>query len=99
VSVEHVVEMLARRGAHPLASYQQVVAAADAEPAAVPRTFVICTGKPPTDPLLALAAMLRGAGWDVRELPTGQFAMLTMPATLTDILTGPRLAQAEPAHD
>jgi hypothetical protein len=59
-----------------------------------PRGFISCTDKPEGDPLLALAAGLRRDGWNVRDLPTGHFAMLTMPEGLVDCLLAPRSGSA-----
>jgi len=86
VQVEHVNDALQRRASHPLASYREAVPASVAEPVDVPRGFISCTDKPEGDLLLALASGLRASGWDVQDLPTGHFAMLTMPDGLVDCL-------------
>ena len=86
VSEEHVLTVLQGRGSHPWATYTEPTPARLEAGATVPATFVSCTDKPHGDPLLALAAGLRGSGWDVRELPTGHFAMLSMPRALSDLL-------------
>jgi pimeloyl-ACP methyl ester carboxylesterase len=86
----HAVEaILQRRGFHPLGTYREVVEAATS-PAAPgpPRIYISCTEKPPGDPLIALAGTLRAGGWVMHELPTGHFAMLSMPSALAAILTG-----------
>jgi pimeloyl-ACP methyl ester carboxylesterase len=86
VSREHVVSVLAGRGFQPLATYTEAFPPIAAAAADIPRLFVSCTDKPAGNPLLALASSLQSGGWDVEELPTGHFAMLSMPAALTEII-------------
>ena len=86
VDREHVDAVLARRGFHPIGTYTEPFPARPESPIS-PALFVSCTDKPPGDPLVALASGLRARGWPVSELPTGHFAMLTMPSALTELLT------------
>jgi pimeloyl-ACP methyl ester carboxylesterase len=86
VARDHVEAVLARRGFQPIGTYTEPfpVRPNSASPTAA---YVSCTDKPAGDPLIALAASLRARGWPVTELPTGHFAMLTMPAALARLLT------------
>jgi pimeloyl-ACP methyl ester carboxylesterase len=86
VASDHVEAVLARRGFHPIGTYTEPFPARpeSASPTAV---FVGCTDKPVGDPLVALAARLRASGWPVREVPTGHFAMLTMPSSLAELVS------------
>ena len=86
VARDHVEAILARRGFHPIGTYTEPFPARpnSATPTA---SYVSCTDKPAGDPLVALAASLRARGWPVAELPTGHFAMLTMPSALARLLT------------
>ena len=79
-----VEQLLTRRGFQPLRSYTEPFPGSGS-PGPRP-LFISCTDKPATDPLPVLARRLAEAGWDVRELPTGHFSMLTMPGALTEIL-------------
>jgi hypothetical protein len=85
VEREHVEAVLARRGFHPIRTYTEPFPARP-ESSGPPALFVSCTDKPAGDPLGALASGLRARGWPVSELPTGHFAMLTMPSALAELL-------------
>lgn len=87
VDPSHVDAVLSRRGPHPIGTYREVMSEPFRHSAHVPREFPVCTDKPVGDPLVAQAAGLRAAGWDVHEIPTGHFAMLSMPAVVTAALT------------
>jgi pimeloyl-ACP methyl ester carboxylesterase len=87
VDEQRVLAALARRGQQPIGTYRQVLAEPFQHSAGVPRRYISCTDKPPGDPLVAMAAALRSAGWRVDELPTGHFAMLTMPERLAALLS------------
>ena len=86
VEREHVEAVLARRGFHPIGTYTEPFPARPESPGP-PALFVSCTDKPAGDPLVGLASGLRARGWPVSELPTGHFAMLTMPSALAELLT------------
>jgi pimeloyl-ACP methyl ester carboxylesterase len=86
VSAEHVNSVLTRRGPHPIATYRQVMPAPSRHWADIPRLFVSCTDKPAGDPLVTQANALRAAGWTVQEIPTGHFAMLSMPDAVAAVL-------------
>jgi pimeloyl-ACP methyl ester carboxylesterase len=87
VDTERVLSLLQRRGQHPIGTYRQPLDQPFQRAADVPRRYISCTDKPDGDPMMATAARLRAAGWAVEDLPTGHFAMLTMPARLTELLT------------
>lgn len=85
VSEQHVESVLDRRGFHPIGTYTEPFPAPGGAPDR-PRRFVSCTHKPAADPLIMLAGRLREQGWQVDEIDTGHFVMLTMPTRLTQIL-------------
>ena len=85
VDREHVDAVLSRRGFHPIGTYTEPFPARPEFPVP-PALFVSSTDKPPGDPLVALASGLRARGWPVSELPTGHFAMVTMPSALAELL-------------
>lgn len=87
VDPDRVDAVLARRGPHPLGTYTQVTAGGAGPADELPRTYLHCTDKPPGDPMTAQADRARSAGWTVHEIPTGHFAMLTMPTRLAGLLT------------
>jgi pimeloyl-ACP methyl ester carboxylesterase len=86
VDESQVLTVLERRGPHPIGTYRQVFQEPFQRSQAVPRRYISCTDKPSGDPLLMTAAFLRAAGWRVQDLPTGHFAMLTMPSRLAALL-------------
>lgn len=73
---------------HPVATYAEPVPAGDARSAALPRTFIHCTGNPATTPDLfaSSAQRARARGWRVHDLAAGHLAMLTAPRELADLL-------------
>lgn len=87
VDAEDVEARLALRGAQPIGTYRSIATAPTPAGAALPRRYVSCTDKPPGDPLVDLAARLRADGWTVQDIPTGHFAMLTMPTALAALLS------------
>ncbi|MDN5932631.1 MAG: hypothetical protein L0I24_16455, partial [Pseudonocardia sp.] len=84
---DRIEAVLARRGPHPIGAHRQVMDV-DADGTRLRRTVISCTDEPAGDPLVAQAARLRRAGWTVRDLATGHFAMLSTPAALTALMTG-----------
>jgi len=72
----------------PLRSFEQPVRLRDPL-AALPRTYVHCTGGPLGPSFAPFAERLRGApGWRSDELATGHDAMLTAPDAVADLLLG-----------
>lgn len=78
----------ARTTAHPIATYTEPVPAGDARSAAIPRTFIHCTGNPVTTPDLfgSSAGKAKAKGWEIIELAEGHLAMLTAPDKVAKIL-------------
>ena len=78
----------ARMTPHPVATYTEPVAAANAASRALPRVFIACRGNPPTTPDVfgPSAAKARAFGWDVHGLAAGHLAMLTAPDELAALL-------------
>jgi pimeloyl-ACP methyl ester carboxylesterase len=76
-----------RRGSHPIGTYEEVFTR-ESSVERVARHYIVCTDKPPEvrDRSLELARRLREDGWRVDELPTGHFAMRSMPNALTSLL-------------
>ena len=78
-----------RRVAHPLRTSLQPLAVRNPEAAAVPRTFIRCTGfkgGPFVEAIERSYGRAREAGWRCRELPTGHCALWTMPAETAALL-------------
>jgi pimeloyl-ACP methyl ester carboxylesterase len=67
----------------PYATFTQPVAVRSPAAAALPRTYVLCTERPPGWPfapvLAAAAARARASGWGYHELPTGHALWRTAP--------------------
>jgi len=84
--IERVLEE--RRGSHPIGTYEEVFTRKGSSLERVARHYIVCTDKPPDgrDRSFALARQLREDGWRVDELPTGHFAMRSMPNALTSLL-------------
>lgn len=78
----------ARSTPHPVATHTEPLPTGDASSEALPRLFIHCTANPPTTPDVfgPFAATARGRGWNVREIATGQLAMLTAPRELAEML-------------
>jgi pimeloyl-ACP methyl ester carboxylesterase len=79
-----VRRVLARRLPQPLACFSEplVINRLDGPPA----SYICCTDKPDGTPSARVAAAVRARGWEVRELPTGHFCMLTMPGATAKLL-------------
>jgi pimeloyl-ACP methyl ester carboxylesterase len=77
-----------RRGSHPIGTFEEVFTREASSVERVPRRYIIGTDKPSggRDRALASARRLREDGWTVDELPTGHFAMRSMPKALTSLL-------------
>jgi pimeloyl-ACP methyl ester carboxylesterase len=80
-----VRRLLARRTPQPLACFTEplVLSRADAMP---PASYIHCRDKPDGDLSAKAAATARERGWELRELPTGHFCMLTMPGRTARLL-------------
>lgn len=80
--------MSARMTPHRVGTYTQPVPHGDARSAAVERTFIDCTGNPPSTPDVfgPSAEKARAMGWTVHELAAGHAAMLTAPEELAALL-------------
>ena len=70
---------------HPVKCLTDGLALRDPRAAALPRSYIQCTGRPL--PILPVSvARARAAGWPFYELPTGHDAMLTAPRELSELL-------------
>lgn len=74
--------------AQPFATYTQPVPSGDARSAAIPRSYILCTGGPTTStPLFSpFAAKARAHGWPVYELAAGHIAMQSAPDIVAVLL-------------
>lgn len=81
-SEEAILAMLAKRRPQPIGTFREPASAAPE----IATTYVLCTGKPQPDAMALNAARAREAGASYAELPTGHFAMLTMPSATTALL-------------
>jgi pimeloyl-ACP methyl ester carboxylesterase len=76
----------ARMTPHPLATYNEPVAAGDARSAALPRAYIHCTGVPTSPVFAPFAGKARAEGWPVGEIATSHMAMLTAPREMARYL-------------
>lgn len=72
----------------PVATYTEAVPAGNGRSRLIPRVFIHCTGNPATTPDVfgPFAAKASQAGWPVREIASGHFALLTAPADVVSAL-------------
>jgi len=65
----------------PFATYRERLTLADPAAAALPRTFVRCTGTPGPGPVAPGTP-----GWELAELPAGHWPMVTLPRETAELL-------------
>ncbi len=86
VDPSRVQELLARRGPHPIGTYQEP-AAPGTRALDVPSVYITCgTHGDDDDPMAPVVTAVRAAGIPIYVLPTGHFPMITMPVELADLL-------------
>jgi pimeloyl-ACP methyl ester carboxylesterase len=89
ISSEEIAQLLdERRSGHPIGTYEEAITWDGMSIEAVPKCYIVCTDKsePAGGSSLARADELRQAGSVVHVLPTGHFAMRSMPQALASLL-------------
>ena len=86
VDISHLPELLARRGPHPIGTYEEPAGPRNPRALQVPTVYITCGTHGDDDPMAPVVAAVRVAGIPIYVLPTGHFPMLTMPVELADLL-------------
>jgi len=84
VDISRVPELLARRGPHPIGTYEEPAGPRNPRALQVPTVYITCGTH--GDPMVPVVAAVRVAGIPIYVLATGHFPMLTMPVELADLL-------------
>ena len=86
VDLSRVRELLARRGPHPIGTYEEPAGPRNPRASQVPTVYITCGTHGDDDPMAPVVAAVRAAGIPIYVLRTGHFPMLTMPVELADLL-------------
>ena len=86
VDISRVPELLARRGPHPIGTYEEPAGPRNPRALQVPTVYITCGTHGDDDPMVPVVAAVRVAGIPIYVLATGHFPMLTMPVELADLL-------------
>ena len=86
VDLSRLPELLARRGPHPIGTYEEPAGPRNPRASQVPTVYITCGTHGDNDPMAPVVAAVRAAAIPIYVLPTGHFPMLTMPVELADLL-------------
>lgn len=86
VDLSRLPELLARRGPHPIGTYEEPAGPRNPRASQVPTVYITCGTHGDDDPMAPVVAAVRAAGIPIYVLRTGHFPMLTMPVELADLL-------------